>query len=266
MISDTTTGLISIPIQEKGLVDIHELYQVPDLSGRARLIIRTVFSGSFADGARDDFHNNSLYEMQKRYKEYYSNYYDRISADSLVYADDETSGKFSTIEYYTIMNLWQFDGSGRKGYFSPYSILDQLKKPQDVHRTMPFEIIYPAHYLEEVEVDLPEDWDVEQSEENISCSAFKLQTQFYYYNRKLKLRYEYQSLKDHVSADETPEFLSSYSRAGQNVQYTLNFPGESPRHAMVRSNESRNNLRKAYLILAVLVIIVAGAWWSRNLR
>ena len=265
VISDTTTGLVSIPIQEKGLVDIHEVYQVPDLSGRARFIIHTIFSGSFADDVRDDFHNNSVYEMQKRYKDYYANYYDRISADSLIYADDEMNGKFSTTEYYTIMNLWQFDGTQRKGYFTPYTISNLLKKPQDVHRTMPFEIEFPAHYLEEVEVDLPEDWDVEQAEDNITCSAFKLQTQFYYYNRKLKLRYEYQSLKDHVTADETQDFLSSYNRAGQNIQYALSFPGDNVKHITIKSNEQMKNLHKAYLILAVLVLIIAGAWWSRNL-
>ncbi|PWU01249.1 MAG: hypothetical protein C5B52_07575 [Bacteroidetes bacterium] len=265
IISDTTTSLISIPVQEKGMVDIHEVYQVPDLSGRARLIIRTSFSGSFADDVRNDFHNNSVYEMQKRYKDYYGNYYDRISADSLVYADDEVTGKFNTTEYYSIMNLWQFDGTNRKGYFSPYTILNLLKKPQDAHRTMPFEIEYPAHYLEEVEVDLPEDWDVEPAEDNISCPAFKLQTQFWYYNRKLKLRYEYQSLKDHVSADETQDFISSYNRADQHIQYSLSFPDENVRHTTFHSNQGMKNLNKAYLLIAVLILIVAGAWWSRNL-
>ncbi|MGN6166527.1 MAG: DUF3857 domain-containing transglutaminase family protein [Flavisolibacter sp.] len=223
VITGSTERLTVIPSQVKGEVGIKETFDVPDMSGKANLVVKTVYTGYFADNIRDEFKNNSLYEMQKSFRGYYTPYFDNITADSLIYSDDESSGVFVTKEYYRVHDFWKMKKGIQKASLSPFTINAVLSKPEQANRTMPFKLSFPSRYKEEIQVNLPEEWNADASSDKISCASFLLKYNFSATGRRINLLYEYENLKDHVAVDDLQEYLASYKKIDENVGYSLTY-------------------------------------------
>jgi len=267
VISDTTTALTTIPLQNKGLVNVQEDFNIPDMSGNARLIVKTEYTGSYADDMREQFNSNSKSEMKKTFRNYYSHYYEKIETDSLSYTDNDTTGKFITREYYSIQNFWQLEKGVNKTYFFPYVINGVLKKPKDVKRTMPFAIDYPARYQEEITINVPEEWSSHESKEDISCSAFKMRVQFASFYKKFKLKYEYESLKDHVLPNEADAFFTSFKKADDNLEYSLSKATDKAIVDSMAENKSKGGgVNMALLIITVVVLFSGAVWFTQRRR
>ena len=150
-----------IPFSDKGLVSVKEIFDVPDMSGLAHLVVKTEYVGTYADNVRDDFKNNSKYEMLKKYKAYYTDYFKDVEADSIKFSEDETSGIAKTIEYYTVNDFWELKDGVKKASLVPFIIDGALTKPDEINRSTPYSLSFPINYKEEIEINLPEDWSVE---------------------------------------------------------------------------------------------------------
>jgi hypothetical protein len=261
VICDTTTSLTTIPLQNKGMVDVHEQFDIPDMSGKARLVVKTTYTGSYADDMREQFNSNSKSEMKKTFRNYYSQYYEKIETDSLSYIDNDSTGKFITHEYYSIKNFWTQEKGVDKSFFSPYVINGILKKPKDMIRTMPFAIDYPAKYEEEITINVPEEWDAHESMENISCAAFKMRVQFASFPRKFKLRYEYESLKDHVLPNEADAFFTSFKQADENLEFSLSKTNDKATIETVSENKRKGHDVNIVYIIIIVIVLFGGAIW-----
>jgi transglutaminase-like putative cysteine protease len=261
VISDSTTSLTTIPLQNKGMVQVQEQFDIPDMSGNARLIVKTVYTGSYADDMREQFNSNSKSEMKKTFREYYARYYERIETDSLSYIDNDTTGQFVTYEYYAIQNFWQLEKGVNKTYFSPYVINGILKKPKDMKRTMPFAIDYPAKYQEEITINVPEEWNGLESMENISCSAFKMRVQFASFYRKFKLKYEYESLKDHVLPNEADAFFTSYKKVDENLEFSLSKTTDKAEADTLTEYQKKDEQVNVVYVIIIVVVLFGGAIW-----
>jgi hypothetical protein len=259
-----TSSLTAIPPQNnKGLIDIKEEFTIPGMTGAARLKVRTTYTGSFADDIREDFNSSSLFEMRKTFQTFYAGYFEKATIDSLTYTDDEQTGRFTTLEYYTIKDFWEEEGGLKKCYFSPFVINGILKKPRDVNRTMPFYITHPARYYEEVIVNLPEDWNFTNMMQEMKCAAFSMRGQAKYGERKLKLKYEYESLKDHVLPSEAAAFFKEYESFEENLSYSLSKSDES---TTLKDNSRKKDTggKTGYIIIAILLISGAILWWTQR--
>lgn len=264
IIEDSTKALTAIPPQNnKGLIDIKEEFSIPDMSGNARLTVRTTYSGGFADDIRDDFNSSSLFEMRKTYQTFYAGYFEKATIDSLTYKDDEQTGRFTTLEYYTIKNVWEKEAGLKKCYFSPFVINGVLKKPKDASRTMPFYITYPARYHEEVIVNLPEDWSFSEMQQDMKCPAFTMHAEAVYGGRKLKLKYQYESLKDHVLPSEADAFFKEYKSFEDEMSYMLS---KSDMEGGLKDTASKKDTggNTGVIIIAVLLISGAILWWTQR--
>jgi hypothetical protein len=201
--------------------------------------------------------------MQKTYQTFYARYFEKINIDSLTYYDDEQSGRFTTREYYTIPNVWEIENATKKIYFSPFVISAELKKPADLNRTMPFYIKYPARYQEEIIVNLPEDWNFSEMNEEMNCSAFTMRAQAIYNGRKMKLKYTYESLKDHVLPSEANAFFKEYKLLEENVSYMLSkTDGEKGLKESAEGKKTSSNT--GFIIIAVLLISGLILWWTQR--
>jgi transglutaminase-like putative cysteine protease len=260
VISDTTTSLTTIPFHETGRVNVKEMFTIPDMYGKARLIVTTHYNGSYADNVRNDFKNNSNYEMQKSYQQFYAGYFDRIKTDSLLYADNDSTGLFITTEYYSIDSFWSVNNGIKKVSFSPFVIQSVIQKPQDQQRTMPFYIPFPAKYHEEIEINLPEEWDAKQSSKKIACADFILNTKFSSSYKKILLQYEFENLKDYVMPGEANKFFASLKKSNEEQGYELTY------------NEKRNNTdalkntssKAMYIFLGVLLLTGGIVRWTQR--
>jgi hypothetical protein len=265
VISDSTTMLTAIPLQNKGMVNVKEQFDIPDMSGNARLIVRTEYTGSYADDIREQFNSNSRAEMKRTFREYYSRYYEEIETDSLSYTDNDSTGMVITWEYYSIQNLWKLEKGVKKSYFSPYVIKGILRKPKDIKRTMPFSIDYPAKYQEEITINVPEEWGSDQSVEDISCSAFKMRMQCDYYSKKFRIRYEYESLKDHVLPGEADAFFTSFNKA-DDLEYSLSKTTDKSAVEEMYNDKSGSGKVNVALLVIIVVVLFGGAVWFTQRR
>ncbi len=251
VISDQTNNLTTIAYKDLSNQHITEEFSVPDMSGSAKLKVTTVFKGYFADESRGDFKSSSVSEIQKNYIKAYKGYFDTMKADSLTYSDDETTGQFTTTEYYTIDDLWGSNSNFKKVSFEPFVIGSFLNKPKDLHHMMPYTINYPVDYYEDIEVDLPESWKPDSYNKKVSNQNFKYTLQSTCLGAHLSMKYSYKTLKDFVSPDENARYISDIDKANSDVAYHLsksNVDASPP-----TSNPFGGNYASLYLILGLCV-------------
>ncbi|MGH2649362.1 MAG: DUF3857 domain-containing transglutaminase family protein, partial [Ginsengibacter sp.] len=217
VITDTTKDLTQIPFHDAGLADIKEIFTINNSSGLAHLKVITINTGSFADEARDGIKNNSIYEITNKFKDFYATYFDKIIADSLQYKDNDSTGAFTTTEYYTIDSIWKKEDGKTKISFSSYVIDNTMSKPSDKNRNMPFRLTYPAHYKEELEINMPEDWPIKSFYDKVDCTGFKLIADGESSGNRVTLKYEYENLKDNVMPGEAATFFFNYDVAYKDI-------------------------------------------------
>jgi transglutaminase-like putative cysteine protease len=250
-----TSGLTTIPLQDDGKISTKEIFTVRQLNGPASLKVVTQFSGSFADNVRYNIQNTSLTEIKKSYKDLYAGYFKNIETDSLVYADDEKTGRFTTIEYYTIKSFWSEENGKTRVLLEPYLINTILKKPKEEERTMPYSLSYPVRYHEEIEVNLPKNWSVEEASDEFKNAAFAFN---YRYSQpaadRVLFEYDYENLKDHVAPAETAGFLKGISQAEKSRAYEL-YSEQETFSATSFSSSSNNGFTAAYVLLGLCAIV-----------
>jgi Domain of Unknown Function with PDB structure (DUF3857) len=264
VVDSTTDGLATIKNKEPGKVEIKEMFDIPDLSGKAGLTVTTQYSGSFADDMRSSFSNNSKYEMQKTFRDFYTDFYEQITADSIEVTDNETAGFFLTKEYYTINNLWKTEGDIKKAHFDPYVIDGVIKKPKEINRTMPFELMWPVKYKENIEINLPEPWSAKQSSDKIENPYFLMTANFSFDgDRKINLEYSYEGKKDHVMPDEMDNYLDGLNKRDNDFSYILSYsPDDKPVNPLPEEKEKANNF--ILYIGFIAVLIIGGIIWEKR--
>lgn len=261
VISDGTNNLTDIPVQENGFVKVKEVFAISHMYGSAQLKVVSLYSGSFADDMRSSFNNTSNYQMLNKFKDYYASYFEKIKGDSLNFEDNDTTGIFTTIEYYTIPDMWKTENGNKKAEFEPFVINGVLKKPKEINRQMPFNIRFPAWYKEDIEINVPEEWNAKESSDEITCDQFFMKTNFSYTYKKFLLQYEYKSYKDNVSPEQAHSFLEKYNLACDALPYELTWNNNTRKKDNGVYVDNTTNVIAA---LGILVIGIIGIIVSRR--
>ena len=266
LIVDTDTDkLTMINVKEPGLVTINEVFDIADMSGAAKLTVTTRYTGSFADEVRSSFNNNSKYEMQKSFRNYYTDFYEQITADSIQVTDDETTGLFLTKEYYTINNLWKTENGVKKTFFDPYVIDGLIKKPKEDSRTMPFALTWPAKYKENVEINLPKEWNVKESFNKIETPYFLMTGRFTYDGKRtIYLEYFYEGLKDCVTPEGTKKYLNAVAKKNNDFSYMLSYSTGNQKNNSSTKEINKINHNILYILFLVLLVIGGIIWEIRR--
>lgn len=250
-----TTGLTNISLQDKGKVDTKEAFVARRLYGPASLIVTTNFSGSFADNVRYSFQNNGFAEMKKSYKEFYASYFKKLEMDSLTYTDNEETGVFTTTEYYTVKDFWSYEANKTKVLIEPFLINSIIKKPKEAERTMPYSLLYPVRYHEEVEVDLPDDWSIDANAESFRDEAFSFNYRFSLpSSHRVLLEYNYENLADHVKPEETAHYLKTINSADAATTFELSSTVEKTTSSPF-STASGSGFTTAYILLGICAFV-----------
>jgi transglutaminase-like putative cysteine protease len=253
VVNSANTGLTTISSQEKGKINVNELFRVNNETGPVHLIVTTENTGSYADNARDEFKNTSLYEMKKSYRDFYGAYFDKIKIDSLTYKDDEKTGTFTTIEYYTIDEFWKATDGQQKATFEPYVINSIIKKPKESDRTMPFSLSYPANYHEEIRVNLPDEWDINEANKHFEATPFHFNYNYSSTGKGVVLTYNYENLKDYVAPEEASKFIDQLNQADESIAYTLTRDNKAQVKAINVSSNGKYTM--LYTLLGICVLV-----------
>ncbi|MFT3704066.1 MAG: DUF3857 domain-containing protein [Agriterribacter sp.] len=259
VVQEGTTALSKIEIQEAGAVVVKEVFNIPDMSGNARLKVTTQYSGSYADDMRNQFNDNSNYEMKKTFKDYYASYYKDISIDSLSFVDEDSTGILTTTEYYSVKNLWEKEGKVKKAFFDPYVINGVIKKPKESKRTMPYALSYPANYKETVEINVPDDWSGEESQDKIQTNYLIVKSNFSYKKRKFTLNFEYQNLQDHIPPEQIKKFLEEMKKKEDMFGYNLTLNEDNS--ASDITTFKTKNVYPVLFRLGAMLLVIGGIIW-----
>lgn len=220
LIAPGAQDLLVIPANRNTQVKVKEVLDIPDMNGKAKLLVTTSYEGGAADGVRSQFQENSLYEMEQKYLEYYASYFEQIDCDSVRY-EEGRNGSFITHEYYTLAGIWTEEKGKKELFLSPYVINGIIQKPSEAVRTMPFALEFPLKYSETIEVRLPEAWETESSSSSILSDNFAFRSSYSSHDRTIQLNYAYENLKDHIAPEETDEYLSRYKELNEGSGFRL---------------------------------------------
>lgn len=261
VISDKTSSLTSIGYRNISSLHVQDYFTVRSMSGGGYLKVVSVFQGSNADEQRDIFNNKSISELMTSYQKFYASYYEDIKVDSLTYTDNDSSGVFITTEYYHIPKFWTEDKSkGNKFSFSPFIINSILKRPKEKDRTMPFGLLFPAKYQEEITVDLPEDWKVTEDETHIKNASYAYNSKFYCVANKVYLLTEYENFKDNVMTDEASTYFKDLNKYDEDASFVISL-GEVNENS---SNSKTGNKNIVSTILFLGAICGGLVWWNKR--
>lgn len=267
LVSPNTTGLTTIPLQDKARKQVTETIDIPDMSGNARLTVVSRYWGSEADDARSSFDGSSYSEIQRFYKDYYAPYFNKIEADSITTSDDPATGVFECREYYSLHDIWKIYPDKQNTWFYAYVINGDFHKPANKSRSSPFAMNYPLRCTEDVIINLPDDWDLKGDEADIECSAFRMKARITYLLRQLRMHYEFETLKDYVDAKELPEYLAAYEKADDISYYGIRTgTGTHTEGGDEEDGPSGRTPGAVYTLLALIAIITGVVIRARKQR
>ena len=260
VITPNTTSITSIPLQDKGKISVKEFFKVTDMSGLAHLVVTTTNTGSFADDARKSFATKSEYDIRKQYQEFYSGYFKSIRIDSMQSLEDTASGGFIVKEYYTVPGFWDIDGKRRTVFISPFVISGIFNKVKETDRKSSYALYYPAHYKEEVEIQMPDDWTPKKETTEIKNSCFDFNMEYKSKDNRITLLYEYKALKDHIATTELDQYRKDYDKVNQNISYEIwsednAYGATSSLGAGILSGSQESDFFYLYFILGLCVVI-----------
>jgi hypothetical protein len=222
VLMDTTTCLTDIPLQESGQIVAKEKFNLPDTYGAAKMEVITTYTGSYADRIRRKVNSSSLSAIEKDFLDFYNDFYEGMKiSDSLRVQDDETTGKITTYEFYIIDKIWTQQKGVKKASFDALLISSILNKPDEEQRTTPVRLVYPARYTEEIEIRVPQDWNLRQDPMEIKSPCFNYSYSVNATERGVNLIYSYEALQDHVTAPQLTEYLRNYDRLNSVLGYSL---------------------------------------------
>jgi hypothetical protein len=229
--------------------------------GDGTLIVTTHYNGMSGDDERSDFNNVSVTELMNKFRKFYAATYEDIKADSLTYTDDDETGTFTTQEYYTLPSFWKLNKKQVKTFsFFPFIINDVLREPKEKDRQMPFSLYYPAKYKEKIIIDLPELWEVTETEVHLKNASYGYNSTFYCLGNHVYVNADYETFKDHTSIEETPAYFKDLSEFDDNANYELTYG----KNRTEDSNPKKSDNNIIYVFLAIGLLIAGIVWWSKR--
>lgn len=221
------TELDEIVPVNNNLVEITDKYVLNKETKGASLTITSVYHSSEADVIREYYKNNSISSVKKEYENFYSNYHPTIrSQQNPEFIDNLKENKLTVIELYQIDSIWKpsvFNDKQGIVEFYPYSITNILSMPSKNERETPFYLSYPVERNHKTIVQLPGNWNVDQTSFSLNNDNFFYDMNVYYNNKSniVTIDHVYKSQKDHVSVDEFKSFYSDLKKVDNNIGYSI---------------------------------------------
>jgi transglutaminase-like putative cysteine protease len=267
-------GFSNITLQDNGRIETLEKFTMADFTGKGQLLVNTVYTGSWADATRNTFRSRQRRDKLKDYQDYYANYFDKITADSIRFVDDEKENRFTVFEYYSIRDLWKKnDGESRHLSVFPFVVNAYLHKPSDVERKMPFSVDFPVRVRERIEIEMPEDWPMESFDDAYSAPGFRLTTNGRSEGNLLLINYSFETTADHVRASDMDTYMQAYREANDNVGHSFSYSGDGTVTKPVKKEKEVKQVYKPitlrdlypvfYVMLGLAVLIT---WLIRRNR
>ncbi|MFT2009662.1 DUF3857 domain-containing protein [Pontibacter sp. 13R65] len=223
------------PIAGHSKVIVQEAFFFNNIGGDVKLEVKTEYFGADADYQRSRFASTSLKETEKSFLNYYANSYPAIEvARDLEFLDFPSENKFTTLEEYTISDLWE-ESEETAGLLSasfyPQVLRSYINSPRVSKRSMPLHLNHPTQVEHHILLYMSEPWPVNATNKKITDQVFTYTSDVSYNSRSslITLSYTYNTLNDHVQPEQMTAFVKHQKAIlddlGYNLTYNQNMAG-----------------------------------------
>ena len=225
-----TKGLERIPARADDAPSqrVEYRFDSPDLETPTGLVVTTVARAESANSLRAYFEGNSRDGIATRYLEFYASRFPGIEAAGRIdYQDDRKANVVRVEEHYRIPDFWEATDDGeRKAHYYPMEIRSRIFRPDTVNRKMPIGHDHPDHIAVKIRATLPMPFQPEKRTRVVEDPAFRLRFDKKVDTRSLELSYDYESLADSVSPEQSAAYLEHIDQARDLLSTSLwNTPG-----------------------------------------
>jgi hypothetical protein len=205
-------------------VDVTEEIIATDFNNPVVLKIKTVYRRNAAEVQRYQFQNLSLESIKRHYLEYFSRFYDTISATQPpTYEDDTRHNRFTINESYRIDDYWKHKDSLVYNKIYNLSYLETLKRPKVRQRKTPYHLGSPRQITSVLELHYPKQVVLKLDENPVSIENptlhYTYQDQFtdgiYTHTSSLLVK------RKDVAVTDMDNYLHSIEEIQKDWEYTL---------------------------------------------
>lgn len=260
VVKEDSPGLEKLPATATSEISEVQTFHVPSLTGEAVMSIRTVYLGEQADYMRGQFLKNSDASMQQGYLNYYSNVYPKLEIYAPIRKEDNRLNNIFTIEeHYRIPDFWkqsEVDGEQMFCEVYPLTLETYFNLSRPSQRTTPFRLTYPVNYHHTTHIKLPEEWNMEPSNEVIDTDHYEYEYNTHYADNEITLQTHYRTRQDFVPVEAFEQFVTDHQKMMNNLTFQLTY----------NKNLIANEKGISWMAITVgLVSLIGGIWLSLRL-
>ncbi|MEP6736563.1 MAG: DUF3857 domain-containing protein [Chryseolinea sp.] len=251
VISPSTKSLISINLKPTpSTVQVSESYSFEVVGGSAKLNVKTVYEGDEATTMRNYYKSNSAQEIKKNYTNFYArDYSETTMVDYVAFEDNVEKNIVTTTENYNVENFWQYDSATGSYTADLYArvLAQNLSLPASKTRHSPLAVNYPVSVIQHISIHLSEPWTVTEKSKTFSSPAFKYTSAIDYVDETIKLDYKYESLKDHVTPQESKNHIDKIDKTANDLDFQLTYTPQ-------KDQTAQSDFNMPYFVITLMLV------------
>ncbi len=212
---------------------VHERFTAKHVTEPAGFTVETRFLGPEADDIRYELRRSSREDVARGWLEYYAKTWPRIQATAPVtVADDREKNLVVTREYYRIPDFWApiEEAPGRRQLdLSAQTLAPYLRKPPTTPRSAPVQLAYPVSVRHLMEVELPDDLEVDTSSYDWQSPELRFHYRSTWKKGRFLAEYELETLRDRVTLARLPTHSRSVDALSSYLDWHFEYPPRRPR-------------------------------------
>jgi len=189
----------------------------------SRFDVTSFYTGGAADDVRGSFAENSLKDVEERYRKYYAPLFEGIRLSAPVtYSDDSVKNEFTVHERYTIPHIWNTDKKDKKYFeFTARTLEQALPDPTDAAEDAPLSLNFPYDVRYTLNITLPEDWEFGGGELHVKNDSYQFDFIPEVRDNNIKLVYVLRTFKDHIPASALRQYKEDYKNMFGKISFQL---------------------------------------------
>lgn len=224
VLDDSKVEFTKIPIENKSKTEIFEQFNISK-NNDATLKVISKYYGANADEMRFYFANNSLFDIQNNYINFYNKYSKKTKViDTVNFKDDFENNEFTSTEFYLLPNFWTAeieDPNIILKDFIPYSLNDKLNYGDEIRRKDPMFLQFPCLHTHTISVNNQAGWDIKESHKIEDNKYFEYRYSTIIKNKELILTYYYNSKTNYIDTSNYADYKNKMDFVDKNIVFSV---------------------------------------------
>ncbi|WP_428035712.1 DUF3857 domain-containing protein [Amphritea sp.] len=258
-----------LPLQSKYGVFVNDNFMIP-AEGDVEFSSETVNYGWNAENQRQRFASTGNNQIQREYLEFFQSYYPGIQVkEAIQFKDDADYNTLRTTEQYRIMDFWQENTRQQQLEADFYGniVSYALAIPDEPSRNHPLYLSHPEHLEQTIHLNFEEyDWSFDDQNFTEDNDLFYFQNEIHFdpAQKRLTLRYIYQTKAEYVPADKYQSYLSALKRVENHLSYGIYKSAGATVPAESNEEANYNWLVIAFIALYIALYLLVFLLWRRD--